>query len=91
MDEPVVDQIRQATIGNHALGIARFQEEIEAALGRRLTDRRRRIFGIGNVCRGGCGVRVRVGAVQRITSKASYISPRSHEEHEVARRKAGPS
>ena len=32
---PLVDQIRQATNGNHALGNARFQEEIEAALGRR--------------------------------------------------------
>jgi len=35
LDEPLVDQIRQATNGNHALGNARFQEEIEAVLGRR--------------------------------------------------------
>jgi putative transposase len=35
LDEPLVDQIRQATNGNHALGNARFQEEIEAALGPR--------------------------------------------------------
>jgi len=35
LDAPIVDQIRQATNGNHALGNARFQAEIEAALGRR--------------------------------------------------------
>ena len=37
LDAPLVDQIRQATNGNHALGNARFQEEIAAALGRRAT------------------------------------------------------
>jgi putative transposase len=35
LDAPLVDQIRQATNGNHALGSVRFQAEIEAALGRR--------------------------------------------------------
>jgi putative transposase len=35
LDAPLVDQIRQATNGNHALGNPRFQEEIEAVLGRR--------------------------------------------------------
>lgn len=35
IDGPVLDQIRQATNGNHALGSQRFQKEIEAALGRR--------------------------------------------------------
>jgi putative transposase len=35
LGEPLVDQIRQATNGNHSLGNARFQEEIEATLGRR--------------------------------------------------------
>ncbi|HEX4986154.1 MAG TPA: transposase [Burkholderiales bacterium] len=35
VDGPLLDQIRQATNGNHALGNPRFQKEIEAALGRR--------------------------------------------------------
>jgi putative transposase len=35
MDEAVVQQIREATNGNYALGNQRFQAEIEQALGRR--------------------------------------------------------
>jgi putative transposase len=35
MDDPLLAQIRQATNGNYALGSARFQAQIEAALGRR--------------------------------------------------------
>ena len=35
VDSPLLEQIRQATNGNHALGNLRFQNEIEAALGRR--------------------------------------------------------
>lgn len=38
VQEPgLVDQIRQASNGNFALGSARFAEEIAAALGRRVT------------------------------------------------------
>ena len=35
IDAPVLNQIRLATNGNHALGDVRFQKEIEVALGRR--------------------------------------------------------
>lgn len=35
VDETILDQIRQATNGNYALGNTRFQSKIEAALGRR--------------------------------------------------------
>jgi len=35
LDAPLVDEIRQATNSKNALGSARFQAEIEAALGRR--------------------------------------------------------
>ena len=37
IDEEELDQIRQATNGNYALGNDRFREEIESALGRRAT------------------------------------------------------
>jgi putative transposase len=37
MDPERVDQIRQATNGNYALGDPRFKEEIEQALHRRAT------------------------------------------------------
>jgi len=37
LDPGVVDDIRQATQGNYALGSARFKAEVEAALGRRVT------------------------------------------------------
>ena len=35
LDEDIVGQIRNATNGNFALGSERFQQEIEASLGRR--------------------------------------------------------
>lgn len=35
LDEPTITRIRQTTNSNYALGSARFQREIEAALGRR--------------------------------------------------------
>lgn len=37
LDPGTVDEIRQATNSNYALGSARFQAEVEAALGRRVT------------------------------------------------------
>jgi putative transposase len=37
LDHEMLDQIRSATNGNYALGSARFQEEIERILGRRVT------------------------------------------------------
>jgi putative transposase len=35
LDETIVDEIRSATNGHYALGNRRFQQQIEAALGRR--------------------------------------------------------
>ena len=37
LDSAIIDEIRQATNGNHALGSERFGQEAEAALGRRAT------------------------------------------------------
>jgi putative transposase len=37
LEPGIVDQIRQATNGNFALGNSRFKEEIAAMLGRRVT------------------------------------------------------
>ena len=35
LDKGLVDEIRQSTNGNYALGCERFQKEVEEALGRR--------------------------------------------------------
>lgn len=37
LDPGLVDQIRSATNGNYALGSERFEQQVEAALGRRVT------------------------------------------------------